>query len=579
MGVSADFRRALVVSNRNLAPGGQAGAANLYIRDLRAGSYRFVGGSSAAGAFTSFTVLGVGSVDKFVAGAPDFSWVVFHSSAPLLPGVAGPQLYRWSETDGLTIESRMPDGSATTGTPARLGGGDRDVRSVSDDGKREYFSIEAGSPQEGVYLRQGGSTTAISASQIPNDPTTPHPGVVAGISRDGRYAVFLTSDYSTLTPDAPMDFGNIYRYDAVTGELTFLQGTANTAFPPKAVGVPYVSDDGDTIYFHDYNVRAPVPPTAGFAVLYVWRHGTVRYATSSNNGTFVDVFGSPDGRYIAYTDADGAGRRQVYAYDAEAEGATCISCAASGAAAVGSSELPDPASGTSNRRSLAVTDQGQVFFTTPNRLVAADTNSTTDVYMFQNGKVSLISPGNANFAARLGDVTPNGRDVFFTTAQSLVGQDTDNGYDIYDARVGGGLPGQSPVVAAACRAGECTEPVSGPTTSPATGTQMLPPSRVTVRSNQRRATVSIAKVSATVKALHLTVRASQAGRVRVAGSRVTTTIRNASKAGSYTLVVPLSKKTQSLRRKGRRVKVSVKVSLTPSFGAVATVKSSRTLGK
>jgi hypothetical protein len=292
------------------------------------------------------------------------------------------------------------------------------------------------------------------------------------------------------------------------------------------------------------------------------------------------VFGSPDGRYLVYAEADGANRYQVYFYDAEAtEGVICVSCAASGAAAVGDSKLPDVGTGVSNRRPHSVTDAGQVFFTTPNPLVAADANSKPDVYMYQDGRVSLVSPGNANFSASLADVTPSGRDVFFTTAQALVGQDTDNGYDIYDARVGGGLPEQSPVVAAACGAGECSQPSTGPTQSAVGGSQTQPLSRMTSRSNQRRATVSIAKLSTTTKTLHLTIRASQAGRLRVAGSRVTTTVRNASKAGSYTLVVPLSKKTLALRREGRRVKVSVKVSLTPSFGAVATVKSSRILGK
>jgi hypothetical protein len=51
------------------------------------------------------------------------------------------------------------------------------------------------------------------------------------------------------------------------------------------------------------------------------------------------------------------------------------------------------------------------------------------------------------------------------------------------------------------------------------------------------------------------------------------------KAGTYTLKVPLSRKTRAARKARRRVKVAVKVSLTPPFAAPTTTKLTRTLGK
>ncbi len=44
-----------------------------------------------------------------------------------------------------------------------------------------------------------------------------------------------------------------------------------------------------------------------------------------------------------------------------------------------------------NPRNIA--DDGQVFFITADRLIAADETFSTDVYMYYKGKLSLISPG------------------------------------------------------------------------------------------------------------------------------------------------------------------------------------------
>jgi hypothetical protein len=79
--------------------------------------------------------------------------------------------------------------------------------------------------------------------------------------------------------------------------------------------------------------------------------------------------------------------------------------------------------------------------------------------------------------------------------------------------------------------------------------------------------------------LRLIVQVSGRGRVRASGARVTTVVRAASKAGRYTLKVPLSRGTRVAVKARRKVKVSVKVALTPPFGAPVTAKFSRTLGK
>jgi hypothetical protein len=100
------------------------------------------------------------------------------------------------------------------------------------------------------------------------------------------------------------------------------------------------------------------------------------------------------------------------------------------------------------------------------------------------GCVSLISDGSdaseghgtgalsSASSVELKGVSTSGDDVFFTTADELVGQDTDTQLDFYDARVNGGFPRPTPEeqceegnLAEHCR-GESSAPgVFGPLTS------------------------------------------------------------------------------------------------------------------
>jgi hypothetical protein len=100
-------------------------------------------------------------------------------------------------------------------------------------------------------------------------------------------------------------------------------------------------------------------------------------------------------------------------------------------------------------------DGSRVFFTTPEQLVSADTDSSVDIYERFDGNTTIVSTGpnggNGQFVEP--DVSflaasPDGRRVFFGTAESLVSSDADAGkgctdegfeipcYDVYE-RFGG----------------------------------------------------------------------------------------------------------------------------------------------
>ena len=135
-----------------------------------------------------------------------------------------------------------------------------------------------------------------------------------------------------------------------------------------------------------------------------------------------------------------------------------------------------------------LTDDGRVFFTTRDALVPTDTDGMYSVYEYVEGHAQLISTGtsvedhfpglNDTLAfgpfydpayAGLESVSADGRDVFFSTYDTLVPTDSNGRFlKFYDARSGGGFPYQVPLLP--CEAAdECHSPVNGSPAEPAVG--------------------------------------------------------------------------------------------------------------
>ena len=68
------------------------------------------------------------------------------------------------------------------------------------------------------------------------------------------------------------------------------------------------------------------------------------------------------------------------------------------------------------------------------------------------------------------DASADGRDVFFSTRAKLTGWDTNENYDLYDYREGGGFPEPPPAVSP-CEGEGCKEAASPP---PASGGPSTP---------------------------------------------------------------------------------------------------------
>ena len=185
--------------------------------------------------------------------------------------------------------------------------------------------------------------------------------------------------------------------------------------------------------------------------------------------------GSGDGHALLFVtksallpgeDKDSA--KDLYLYNDESGQMACISCHGAPGAGAGAGNgnfevrvdgrengpLPDYA----QQSRSASSDLSTVVFSTREKLSPEDENETWDAYTWQEGQIELISRGGAlglppNSEKQVA-ISADGKNVFFTTRASLVGTDTNNAYDLYDARVGGGFP-EEPSAQACADAESC----------------------------------------------------------------------------------------------------------------------------
>jgi hypothetical protein len=195
---------------------------------------------------------------------------------------------------------------------------------------------------------------------------------------------------------------------------------------------------------------------------------------------------TPDGRFLVFSTAtdltapeDTSEVSQVFRYDAETGALVRVSIGqrvAGECPATKKVEEPfgvEIGSPTAGRPVAISADGSYVVFQSADGLTPGALNGqeespvvaigeeqtyfANNVYEYHDGEVSLISNGQDISATIDGDgessvhvegMTPSGADVFFTTADRLVPQDTDTEQDIYDARIGGGFP--PPAVPTVC---------------------------------------------------------------------------------------------------------------------------------
>lgn len=348
---------------------------------------------------------------------------------------------------------------------------------ISDDGQVVFFHSGRSATVPGcsvaaddagqLYARiDAERTVLISGSRLSSPEVRQVPDFLAA-TRDGRRVFFTSTERLT---DQATAGGGLYAAD-LTGVLAGEASAPQLEFlSPVVAGGPAgvtsligISKPGDTVYFTATG-ELDGGAIAGRQNVYRASHGSVDFVTTLTGSTpslaFMSI--SPDGKKLALIDRP-TGTNQVYLFDSVGgQDPVCVSCPEEGKAASGGAAFYGAlVLGVARRRALGqthwVTDDGRVYFNSPDQLSPSDVNQSYDVYEYDHGSRELISTGTGGQDSLLLGIGPDGKDVFFATNDSLVDADFDNGdQDIYTARVGGGFASPegeaAPCVGDACQA-------------------------------------------------------------------------------------------------------------------------------
>lgn len=395
----------------------------------------------------------------------------------------------------------------------------RQTHVLSDDGSRAVFTtsktaqiymrLGIGTPFPAtVQVTKSAKTNGSGPKGT--DPHGPGKAAFMEASPDGRYVLFtspeeLTNDATTGSADQGND---LYRYDSDTGSLLDLAPDSSDANGAEVQGVVGSSPDMAYVYFAANGVlaegatagtckRSPVTGAfyGGECSLYLWHEGTIEFvarlgsenlehavwypASFSNVGEPART-GMVSGNTVLFPSQrplngnDTGGTAQIFRFD-PTSGLECVSCTPTKATtkvAAALQAVPGVFAAPATPQPFvvrSVVDEGnRIFFDTREKLVSADRNGVNDVYEWEaegtgscssaaqnGGCLYLISTGQDNHPSYFADASENGDDVFIFTRQALVGQDEDELQDVYDARVGGGIPSQNPEPRVPCEGESC----------------------------------------------------------------------------------------------------------------------------
>lgn len=313
---------------------------------------------------------------------------------------------------------------------------------------------------------------------------------------------------------------NLYLYDfnrPAGHSLAAVSAGDPSGEGPKVQGVVRVAADGSQIYFVARGLLSGEPNALGQTAvsgadnLYVYNAETesVRFIAELCSGeaesgarTGVaqcggdDAFGmwvqnsqnglTPDGRYFVFvthaqlTPDDENEAADIYRYDTQTGSLERISVGHRGEDGDGNGggqaavlngltsttwSLP-AADKLAEDSSRSISDDGQtILVATARPLQAGDENGKADLYEWHQGEVTMVSGGRAANDIQDPILSSSGRDIVFVTEQELVPEDRDGLADVYDARIGGGLP-LPPPPPPACEGGESCRGAPGPEPQP-----------------------------------------------------------------------------------------------------------------
>lgn len=555
MNASADLSTTTISFGSSEAMGIEGQGRGLY-RGLPDGSFMKMSGDPSAFA-------------TYRGGSLDGSHHIFESTEQLIPGVPAPsnafapRLYEWIDGQ-LRLVDRMPGSNLPSTYGANGGGGGAGIglsmgaarHAISEDGSRIAF-ISPGTGQSTVgnrsrlYLRiDGERTVEVSRSRCNRtapDPVCNAPAVISyhDAALDGSKILFTTAE-QLLNEDIDA-VSDLYSYDVDEDSLTRLSAGVG-----GATSVLGSSADGEIVYFAAVSNRR----------IYISKDGAAPQLVALTTGAVPNAAVCPagavnvnrDGSVLTFLtstpgeDSDGDPLPTgLYRYDAEGAGELTL-------VAAGTDHILKSQSCFRLRYAGLSEDGETIVFQSTQKLVPEDRNNSYDVYRWHDGELALISGGTGD-DSRFLLMTPDAKDIFFTTWDQLTPTDTDAAQDIYTARVAGGIT--PPPVPIHCSDDDCQGPATSAPGGPAVGSAAFggngnarpaaPTRKASLRIASRK---RVTGVSSTLR-----VRVPGAGRIAVSGAAVRKVRRAAPKAGNYKLRVTLTPKAkrQLAKRKSLRV--------------------------
>jgi hypothetical protein len=569
-GATADLSSLIITTNQPVLPGVGTDVQNVFRRAFgpgENGSASLVAAPASQLAFNQPAIVGVSADGRTVA---------FQTADQLTADAPAPSIGNlYVARDGnVALASRRPDGTAAPNGVGFNQPTHPSAHVLSDDGRTVVFV--SGSDNQ-VYAARDGVTVQASAAQ---GGTAGTPTLWAATA-DGAKVLFtatapLTPDSSPTGRDAYMyDVATgaltVVTPSAVTGvNPPVMRFVGASATGDTVYFVAFAAMTPDT----PAGVTRPVYRWHAGALSYV---GRVEPAAATTLATSSSV--TADGRYLVFPSAQDntaqatSATTQLYRYDAATGAVACASCPPGGAPA--DTAIDPYANGYGIFATFqwttpnSVSADGRVAFTTTAALAPADVNGRADVYEWTPAHgPRLISSGTDPAGARLGDFSSDGTDLYFTTRDRLVAADADDDADLYDARLGGGFPDATPPKGPGDCVGDGCQgapPVAPPAPAVATIAFAGPGDALADASIPALpAGVTVTKGAVKQGRLAVSVRVPGAGRITASGPRVRTVRRTATRAGTYRLTVALTAAARRSLKRHKQMKVSVKVGFTPA---------------
>jgi hypothetical protein len=419
-GVSADGLRVFFDTSEQLTSTDTDGARDVYERFAGTTTHLSIGPTG-----------GNSAIDSFYAGTSTDGTKVFILSYDALTS---------NDTD--TGRKDLYQRSGGTVTLLSTGGNGpygAEYDGATPDGTHVFFHTDeslAGTDTDGirdVYENSGGTVAQVSTGPINGNGS--FAALYKGVSQDGSRAFFVTNEALTANDtDANSD---VYQRSAgTTTKLSLGPNGGNGAFDTNFGGAsadgtkvwletrePLVSGDTDGACEDEFGQFIlpclDVYERAGATTTLISTGGNGSHEASIATGT-------QDGAHVFFHTTESLVAADTVpstfdVYDRSGGTTTLVSAGGSGASFL---------SGISK-------DGARVFFDTPESLAAADTDAWNDVYERYSGATTLISTGPAstsgNNIAFFYGASDDGTKVFFDTDERLTAADTDSSFDIYRA--------------------------------------------------------------------------------------------------------------------------------------------------